>query len=52
VTEVAIIEDTKYFLIDCVYDSFASDERSRVGMKVKVPVEISQFEFDHRIQRV
>lgn len=52
VTEVAIIEETKYFLIDCVYDSFANDERSRVGRKVKVPVEIAQYEFDHRIQRV
>jgi hypothetical protein len=52
VTEVAVIDEVKYFLIDCVYDSVSEDDRSRVGKKVKVPLQISHFEYDHRIQKV
>ena len=52
VTEVAIVDNAKVFLIDCVYDSTGNEEYSRVGRKVKVPLEVTQFEYDHRIQKV
>ena len=52
VTEVTIIDNAKVFLIDCVYDSTGNAEYSRVGRKVKVPLELAKFEYDHRIQKV
>ena len=52
VREISTIDDVKVFLIDCVYDSFANQDYSRVGKQVKVPVELPQFEFEHRIQKV
>ena len=52
VTEVAIVDDAKVYLIDCVYDSTGNNDYSRVGRKVKVPLEIDKFEYDHRIQKV
>jgi hypothetical protein len=52
VTEVAVVDNAKVFLIDCVYDSTGNDDYSRVGRKVKVPLELATFEYDHRIQKV
>jgi hypothetical protein len=52
VREIAVIDDVEVFLIDCVYDSFANQDYSRVGKQVKVPIKISKFDFEHRIQKV
>lgn len=52
VREISTIDDVRVFLIDCVYDSFANQDYTRVGKQVKVPVELPQFEFEHRIQKV
>ena len=52
VQEITVVDDQKVFLIDCVYDSAANQEYSRVGRKVKVPLELSSFDFDYRIQKV
>lgn len=52
VREISIIDNVKVFLIDCVYDSFANQDYTRVGKQVKVPIELSQFEYEHRIQKV
>jgi len=52
VKEVTEIDNQKVFLIDCVYDSSGNAEYTRVGKRVKVPIELPEFDFDSRIQKV